>query len=502
MSGMSARPPRFSRERLEDILKMKKISLFMALALCVSTLFTACGTVSPQSQSNASTSSKSVISFVDNDGKQISINTPCKKIISLYSAHTENLYALGVGDKIIGVNVSSACAFPAAAAFLKPYDYSGDPEKVIAAAPDLVLTLPLITKKSPDFFKALEKAGILVVSLYPDSFGKFDEYITKLAMLTGTEEKAKMKLSELHANIDEIAAKTATVSAKQKVFFESTQTNLRTVTPDSMPAIAIEKAGGQNVVPDGAPMSAGSTISAFGQEKLLALADTIDVYVAQNGAMNAGVSKQSIIERPGFNTIKAVRDGRVFVLSEKMIASATFRYYMGIKELARYMYPEVMDTLSGYTQAKDATKRDFANIVVRSRHLPFYMPFSSKYYQEEQKGHTYGLFVDVPWDDKDYDCIEAAVEAGFLNWEKRDGKEYFNPDASVTREDLANAIFNIGKFAGQDKHITIADLSQCKDQNTVQLLVDNGFFTLSGGLFEPARKVTTADIVSALALVK
>lgn len=484
-------------------MKKKRIYLCIAVLLILTTLLAACAKgAEPVSGGGPALqeSSAAAISFTDDDGREINLDAPCGRIISLYSAHTENLYVLGAGDKLIGAHSTST--YPPEAAFLDVYDYSGDPEKVIAANPDLVLIRPFITRRSPDFISALEKAGILVVSLYPESFDKFDDYINKLAMLTGTEQKAKQELAGLHDNIEAIAAQTRDIKDKQSVYFESTETNLRTITPDSMPAIAIAKAGGINVAKDAVPVEEGSSIASFGDERILSLAEEIDVYISQRGAMNAGGDEHSIAIRPGFSSIKAVAEGRVFLINEKIISSPTFRYYKGVKEVARYMYPEVMDSLEAYMKNDKATRRDFANIVVRSRHLPIYIPSSSKYYQEEHKGHTYGLFKDVPWTDEDFDYIESAALSGYVTWEKRSDGEYFNPAAPVTREELAHTIFIIGEFSSKDSSSKIADLAECENHRIVQTLVDNGVFSLKDGRFEPDREVTLQEIIYALAFVK
>ena len=50
---------------------------------------------------------------IDNHGRQIEVKTPFKRIISLYGAHTENLFSLGLEAQIIGVSVNDS--FPAQA---------------------------------------------------------------------------------------------------------------------------------------------------------------------------------------------------------------------------------------------------------------------------------------------------------------------------------------------------------------------------------------------------
>jgi iron complex transport system substrate-binding protein len=179
--------------------------------------------------------------LLDSDGKAIPTGT-YRRIISLYSAHTENLFILGAGDALIGGH--KTCTWPPEAALLPIYDYTGDPEYVIAAAPDLVLIRPYIRRHSPDYVAELEKAGVPVVSLYAEGFLDFDEYIRKLAALAGIDPEPR--LVAFHEALNSTAAKTAHVPDMDKplVFFEATETNLRTVTDASLPALAIALAGG------------------------------------------------------------------------------------------------------------------------------------------------------------------------------------------------------------------------------------------------------------------
>lgn len=477
------------------------IPLLTALSLlvgCASGGASSSVPVNPQGTPPAEAGASSAISFTDDDGREIALDGPCRRIITLYSAHAENLYALGAGGSIIGAH--STCIYPPEAAFLPRFEYDADPEKVIAAAPDLVLIRPFITKKAPQFVQALENAGILVVSLYPETLEGFDGYIERLAALTGTEQAAREKLEAFHAELAAIEKVTADVPVRQKVFFESTEANLRTVTPDSMPGLAMRMAGGENVAADAEPVSEGSSIAPFGAEQILALADEIDVYISQRGAMNAGGNLHSISIRPGFDTIKAVQDGRVYVINEKLISSPTFRYVTGVREVARYLYPDLMDPLTAYETDKAATKRDLAEILVRALHLPVYTPSSSKYYTEDHLGHIYGMFADVTWQDAGFDAVETAVMAGGIGWvwDEAGEEQMFLPEEPVTREMLAKAVFVLGDYKAADTPVPVSDLEACENANIAQVMADNGIFPLRDGRFEPERVMTCREIVEIL----
>lgn len=474
---------------------MKKV-IYILIALCLTVCFCSCN----KGDENVNKDVSSAISFVDDDGININMDKPGERIISLYSAHTENIYYLGAESKLIGAY--KTCTYPPDAAFLERFDYNGDPEAIIAANPDLVIIRPFVRKKAPDYVKAIENAGITVVSLYPDKFEEFDDYINKLAMITGTTEKAQPLLNNFHKELDDIKNTTALISNIQTIFFESTETNIRTITPDSMAGIAIEYAGGNNIAKDTKPIEKGSSIAEFGEEKVLMNADNIDVYVSQRGSMNSGASEQGISERAGFDTIKAIKAGRFYTINEKIISSPTFRYVKGVRELARYLYPDVMDDITPYQNNSTATRSDFANILFRYLHIPIFVPSSSSYYQTEQKGHTFGMFDDVKWQDEDFDSIEACVESGYIEGFKENDKEYFNPSEMVSRDELAQAIFVIGDFSSKDANTYISDIDKSKHQRIVQILVDNGIFELNNGKFEPERQVTNNEILKALEYVK
>lgn len=309
---------------------IKKITLSILVLIAV--FLTACA---PNKQSN----SEKNITFTDDIGTKIELKSPAKKIISLYSAHTENLFSLGLNEEIIGVGRSDI--YPEEVKSKKVYDYKGDPEEIIKENPDIVLMRTTVSKTYPDFVKTLQNAGIQVVSLYPNDFNDFDKYIKNLALITGKESQAKTKLEEFHKELDELKAKSDKITEKKNVFLETMETDYKTCAKNSFAWYSIEIAGGKNVAEDAERIKASESIAAFGEEKLLSKADDIEMYIAQKGAMNSNVSEDSIKKRPGFNTIKAIKDNRVTIIDEKLVSSPTFRFTLGVKEIQKAMYPEL-----------------------------------------------------------------------------------------------------------------------------------------------------------------
>lgn len=268
------------------------------------------------------------ITVKDDAGKTITLQKPAKRIISLYAAHTENLLALGLDAEIIGVSRTET----AAAMKDRPvFDYRADPEKILAAEPDLVLVRPFVSRAHPEFVKAMENAGVVVASFYPETFAEFDGYIERLARLTGKESTAKEKLTAFHKELAELERQAPT--KRPRVFFEATGT-MRTVTGASIPAGVIKAAGGELVDLGGKPTAEGTSIVTYDLEQLVASGDKIDYYLAQRGAMNATVSVEVLKQRPGYDTLPAVQAGKTAVIQEELISRPTFALLEGARTLS------------------------------------------------------------------------------------------------------------------------------------------------------------------------
>lgn len=471
---------------VEPVLSKKNLVLLgVLLIVCC---LTGCVGIGYSSDKMSITSSDA---FVDSMGRSIKLDYSHYKTISLYSAHTENLYMIGAGQELVGVN--SASIFPPEAALLPVIDYRGDPEPLIAMAPDIVLSRPYVDRNYPDYIKAIEKAGITVISLYPDDADSFDVYIEILGMVYKQQSSALSALKDYHSQLEAITKQTETLALDPVgVFFESSKMGYKTVTQESNPARAIEMAGGVNIASNVKPIQKGSTIAEYGIEKLMLQADEIDVYISQRGAMNSGGSLISIPQREGFYAIKAVADERILEMHQKLISAPTLRYPIGVMELARMFYPEVMDDTSHIISDGPMTRSAYCELLIKENHTPLFMPSSNLYYEKNHKVHTYGMFTDVGWYDDDFDYIETATIHSYIKgYKDENGKAYFDPEGYVTREMLAYSLYMIEDIQSVENPTTIVDLMDCQQQSIVQKVVDNGRMHLDDkGAFNPLEVVS------------
>ncbi len=276
-------------------------------------------------------------SFIDHSGHRIVVKKPCQKIISLYGAHTENLFSLGLDREIIGVSRHEI--YPPAVKNKPVYSYHDDAEKFMAAHPDLVLIRPMIARGYRQLVVKLEKAGILVVSLQPRNIDEVYDYWHKLGLLVGRENRAAAMIKGFAEKTRYLSSLTKDIplSQRKKVYFEAIHSKMKTFSPSSIAMFALKTAGGINIAADTSARH-GTNIAAYGKEKILSHADEIDVFLAQKGTMNK-VKISTIQGEPGFRAIKAVREGRICIVNEQLVSRPTLRLLQGIYEIGKCLYP-------------------------------------------------------------------------------------------------------------------------------------------------------------------
>jgi iron complex transport system substrate-binding protein len=275
--------------------------------------------------------------LVDQKGRQVTLDKPFKRIISLYGAHTENLFYLGLDQEIIGVTRSDT--YPEKALEKTVFSQKDDPEKFLAEKPDLILIRPMLDRGYAKLFNRLEQSGITVVSLQPKNVEEMLRYWEILGFLTGKTKEARRMAEQFNTSLEAYLLLTREIEIKQKVYFEAIHKKMKTFTKGAMADFVLVTAGGVNLAADGTP-SRGTNIAIYGKERILAKASEIDVFIAQKGAMNR-ISRDIIKNEPGFQIIKAVQNDRILIVDEKIVSRPGMRLLYGISEIGTYLYPDL-----------------------------------------------------------------------------------------------------------------------------------------------------------------
>jgi iron complex transport system substrate-binding protein len=262
---------------------------------------------------------------------------PYGRIISLYGAHTENLLAMGAAARLIGIDGQSSHLPGVEGKAI--YSYHDDPERFLAARPDLVLIRPMIERGHARLVRRLEQSGIQVVSLQPTTVGQLEDYWRTLGKLSGREAQAADMHRTFQTAVLDFKRLAAQVDHPRRVYFEAMHRKMKTFAPQAMDIFALETAGGINVAGD-APARADNNIAVYGKERLLSHAADIDVLLSQRGAMNQ-VSVDEILAEPGFSAIAAVKSQRVYLIDETIVSRPTPGLLKGIYRIGCLLYPQI-----------------------------------------------------------------------------------------------------------------------------------------------------------------
>lgn len=275
--------------------------------------------------------------ITDSVGRRIHVRQPYQRIISLYGAHSENLFHMGAQSQVVGVTAGEER--PPEANDLPVYSYHDGLEKFIAGRPDLVLIRPMIDRGYRQLIHRLEVLGVTVVSLQPSTTEEMYLYWSILGKLSGRTRQAHQMIDRFRQTSRRIRRRTSSCHPKKRVYFEAIHDRMRTFTPTAMAIFVLETAGGINVAGD-AVSRRGTNIADYGLERLLSQADSIDVYLAQTGPMNRP-TLEMIKTTPGYGLIRAVQQDQIHFIDEKLVSRPTMRLLDGICRIGGILYPQL-----------------------------------------------------------------------------------------------------------------------------------------------------------------
>src|SRR5580658_4061663 len=168
------------------------------------------------------------------------------RIVSTFPSITETLFALGAGDRVVGV--SNYCRYPSAALSLpKVGSYTKpDPEKIALLRPDLVF----IQKSAANLADRLDALGIKHVAVTVGSLAEVYSMIRDIGRAVGLQDRAEKLNGDIRSRLDAVRAQAA---GRPKVLIvvgrtPGTLTGLKAAGPSPYIGELLEIAGGRNVL--------------------------------------------------------------------------------------------------------------------------------------------------------------------------------------------------------------------------------------------------------------
>ncbi|NPV52600.1 MAG: cobalamin-binding protein [Firmicutes bacterium] len=273
------------------------------------------------------------LTVVDDAGRQVTISREPRRIVSLAPSNTEILFALGLGDRVVGV--TTYCNYPPEAAKKEKIGGFADPsiERIIHLDPDLVVGV----KMGEGIIRELQKLGIPVIVVEPKSFNDTLRVIRFIGRVTGRDGAAAALVGDMEKRVRGITEKTKDIpeGKRPKVYYEIWYDPLMTAGPGTLINDIIDLAGGVNVASD-----AGAPYPEYSLEVLLAKNPDVMIHSYGHAGGDAPTSGE-IKKRKGWSAMSFVRTGRIYLVNADIITRFGPRIVEGLEEFARAIHPEL-----------------------------------------------------------------------------------------------------------------------------------------------------------------
>lgn len=337
-SGRSFGPSRLSTTII--------LSLALLLILGMAALLTGCGsdtkgqttestavvtTEAPEASTTTvpATEEAFPVTVTDDYGNSVEIKAEPERIVSTAPANTEILFALGLGERIVGVN--SLDDYPPEAADLpKVGDFQVNTEAVIALTPDLVVAYA----GAEEALEPVQSAGTAVLVFNPGTVDEIYSSIETIGTATGATAAATELVELIKARIAEVGEAAAASGENPKVFYAVDNT-LWTSGPGSFVDELLTLAHATNVASmPGADSAAVQAYYQFAAEQLIA-ADPDIILLPQT----AYADLEEFTGDARFASLRAVKEGRVHLIDDIMVTRPGPRIGEGLKILVDLIHP-------------------------------------------------------------------------------------------------------------------------------------------------------------------
>ncbi|HVX66764.1 MAG TPA: cobalamin-binding protein [Bryobacteraceae bacterium] len=263
---------------------------------------------------------------------------PPQRIISTSPSITEMLYALGLGNRVVGV--TTFCHYPPEVE-KKPKigNYlSPSLEVIVGLRPDLVIA----EESGVRHPEKLASLRLNVLDIDDSSLAGIYASIRKIGKAAGIEARAEALCANMRGSLEAIRRKTAPLPRRRILFLVGRTPgrieDLIAVGRGSYLNELIELAGGRNVFGDSA-----AGYAKIGLEELLARNPEVVVdmgEMSQTAGVTAAQKRAVVALWNRYPNLAAVRQHRVFAVASDIFVVPGPRVVDAAREFARMLHPE------------------------------------------------------------------------------------------------------------------------------------------------------------------
>jgi iron complex transport system substrate-binding protein len=282
------------------------------------------------------------ISVVDDQGTALTLTSVPQRIVSLAPSNTQVLYAIGVGNRVVGVTTYDNYPYNFSAWFEAGNmtcigGFSTPNKEVIASLnPDLIVATPI----NDASVVTLRSLGYKVIVLNPTSITGVLKDISLVGLATGADENATALVNTINSQINAVTSKiaSANITNKPKVYYEVwAGTSYMSIGSTCWINDIVTKAGGINIFANETkqwPSVSSETIVTMNPDVILI-----------PSKMGSGVfNVTAVLTRPGWDSVNAIKNNRIAVMDGDVFQQAGPRIAEQITLAAKGLYPELFNS--------------------------------------------------------------------------------------------------------------------------------------------------------------
>ncbi len=301
----------------------ERLPLHPSLLLILLVTLSACGARGPQRAS---------VEITDDLGRNVQIQIPVGRIVTMAPNLTEIAFAAGAGDKIVGV--TTADNYPPEVDSIPRFAAVGvDFEAVVALKPELILATDQVN--SPRDAEMFNSLAIPIVYMRFGSLEDIFEAIKTVGDLAGTGTRAAEHSGTLADAIEDLRETTAGAAQRPRVLFLISSEKLFGFGKNSYIHEMIEIAGGASVSGD-----VDVEAPVFSEEYVIQQAPDVII-----GAFENGTSASDLLESfPAWSTVPAIRNDRVYAINPDVVLRPGPRVVEGTFRMALLLHPALFES--------------------------------------------------------------------------------------------------------------------------------------------------------------
>lgn len=247
------------------------------------------------------------------------------KILSLAPSNTEILYALGLGDQIIGT--TSHCDYPNDAKTKQKIGswITQTADQIKSLKPDLIFTCYFLPAELSNW-----KGPGEIVHIEPRTLEDIYLSIITIGHKTGTKEKAERIIAKMKADIAELKAKNKDLKGKKMRVYMEEWPKPPMVSGNWVPEL-VRIAGGLPIIAKKGQPSGEFPFPILERENP-------DVMIFHWCGFGKRFNKQMVLARPGWSELKAVKNDKIFVIDDSLINRPGPRIVEGIRSIQEILH--------------------------------------------------------------------------------------------------------------------------------------------------------------------